>query len=312
MKNSNCKTILKNLNRQPADQAFLSNFRQELDSFVQARPIAQPGFFMLFGKTATVLGMLVFVVLSGGGLVYASQGSLPGQLLYPVKIAAEETRLAITTKPEKRKELQLEFIDKRVNEANIISKENNASRNAEKALAIIDEKIKEIEKLESEDASPADKTQTFKNDSTKETPAIQPTATATISATDKPQESNGKAEPRPDQAQRNRSNALEKSKARLKESHAILEQLINSGRQDNRDGKPDDRSQQRQPDSPAGTTTGIEGRDSKTRIESRPRSSDQPTRNRNDSQDYDKEKKPIDGQKRTEELKRQKETGTNN
>jgi hypothetical protein len=310
MKNSNCKTILKNLYRQPADQAFLSNFRQELDSFVHARPIAQPGFFMMFTKAAAVLGVLVFVVLSGGGLVYASKSSLPGQLLYPVKIAAEEARLAITTKPEKRKELQLEFIDKRVNEANIISKENNASRNAEKALVIIDEKIKEIEKLESEDASPAEQLQSSKNDATKETPVIQPAATATQSTTVKSQEPDNKTEPQPKQERKSRSNALEKRKARLKESHAILEQLINSDRKENRGSKPGDRIKQQGPDSSAGTSTGTEDNGSRTKTESRPDPASPATRN--DNRYSENERRPADEQKRKEELRRQAEIRNSN
>lgn len=308
MKNSNYKAILKNLNRKPADQAFLASFRQELDSFVQARPIAQPGFFMLFTKSATVLGLLVFVVLSGGGLVYASQGSLPGQLLYPVKIATEEARLAITTKPESRKKLQLEFIDKRVNEVNIISKENNASRNAEKALQIINEKIKEIEKLESEDDAPIIKSPSFKNGSPKELPAIRPAATSPQSTTAKSQESDNRNEQQPDQERKNRNDDFEKSKARLKESHAILERLIRSDRQENTEKETGDRLKKELPGSATDTTTKIESSEPKIKTEDEHRSSNETIEKENDGRNPDKEKKRSDEQKKDEESGKQKDT----
>ena len=45
--------------------------------------------------TAAVAVVLV-LLLSGGGTVAAASGSMPGQVLYPVKLATEQARLAFT------------------------------------------------------------------------------------------------------------------------------------------------------------------------------------------------------------------------
>jgi hypothetical protein len=62
--------------------------------------------------------VLVLVILFGGGTltVYASQGSLPGDGLYPLKMLSEDTLLSLTASPEKRLDLTLDFTDRRLTE----------------------------------------------------------------------------------------------------------------------------------------------------------------------------------------------------
>lgn len=66
-----------------------------------------------------VLRWAIFLVLIlsmfGGGTVYASQFTLPGDALYPVKLSVEKMRLSIADDPQKVL-LAIEFIQKRVEE----------------------------------------------------------------------------------------------------------------------------------------------------------------------------------------------------
>lgn len=271
MKKINPTKTLKSLNQSPIDRTFLANYRTELESFVAARPIEQPGFFTLFTKTATVLGVFALAVLSSGGLVYASQNSLPGQLLYPVKLTTEKAQLAITANPDKKKDLKLKFIDKRIKEAEIISNEKNINKNAAKALIIIDQQIKEIEKeeIKEEDIkeSEADReeikpteikttepkatTEGAKPEPTREakpaepaTPSPTQSLTGTASSSTTAPETklkDGKADEdkkSPPQIRKNKRNDFERSRERLKESQKILEKLLDDNRQQN--GRNDD------------------------------------------------------------------------
>ena len=153
MKKLNHKKILRNLNQSTADKAFLVKFRGELNNYVLARPIERPIFLTFFTKTAIVFGSLALIIITSSSLVYASQSSLPGQLLYPVKITTEKARLAIAVTPENKKRLKLEFIDKRIEEVKIISEQKNVNKNADQALVIINEKIKEVEEENKADES---------------------------------------------------------------------------------------------------------------------------------------------------------------
>ncbi len=65
--------------------------------------------------TAAILAFLL-VLGTGATSVLASQASLPGQGLYPVKIWSEDSRLVLAASPKARLDLTLEFTDRRVTE----------------------------------------------------------------------------------------------------------------------------------------------------------------------------------------------------
>jgi len=75
--------------------------------------------FALFGwqpRWATaVIGVLVLLMASGG-TVAAAGNSMPDQLLYPVKLAAERVRLALIPSKMGKAEYYAKLVDKRVNE----------------------------------------------------------------------------------------------------------------------------------------------------------------------------------------------------
>jgi hypothetical protein len=59
---------------------------------------------------------VLILVIAGGSTVYASQSSLPGDTLYPVKTTVENLQLAITTSPAVKADLYLKFTQRRIDE----------------------------------------------------------------------------------------------------------------------------------------------------------------------------------------------------
>ena len=68
------------------------------------------------GLAAAALTLLLLVIL-GGGLAVVSADSLPGDLLYPVKLATEQARLFLTVDVQAKEELLTEFGEERRAEA---------------------------------------------------------------------------------------------------------------------------------------------------------------------------------------------------
>lgn len=63
-----------------------------------------------------IVGVLIAALLGGGGVAYASQNSLPGDTLYPVKLVTEDLQTAIAWNPEKKMELEAKFANRRLEE----------------------------------------------------------------------------------------------------------------------------------------------------------------------------------------------------
>lgn len=215
MKKINYKKILRNSNQAPVDRAFLDNFRAELNNFVLVRPIERTGLFLFMTKTATILALLIFVVLGGGSLVYASHGSLPGQLLYPVKINSEKILLTLAVNPEARKKLQSKFINERIKEVEIISREKNINKNAGQALQIIDEQIKRLENAQN---NKSDRTESIDSPDSN-----SPSQNNTASSTTIDQEHN-----QDQAAKKSHEGSQENNREKLLKSQRILEKLINT------------------------------------------------------------------------------------
>lgn len=88
----------------------------------------------------------------GGSLfsVNASERSLPGDTLYPVKIATEQTKLALTSKKTDKLKLKTEYVTRRVNEIKAIANNPNTQSEVKKTaetlkrdLTTIKETLKE-------------------------------------------------------------------------------------------------------------------------------------------------------------------------
>ncbi|MBI4282906.1 MAG: hypothetical protein HY663_00380 [Chloroflexi bacterium] len=96
--------------------------------------------------------LVVVVALVGGGttVVYASQNSLPGDVLYPMKIGSENVQLALTLDPESKARMSLKLAERRVEEVVAQSAQGrDVSAAAPEAISRhLDAAIKEIENLD--------------------------------------------------------------------------------------------------------------------------------------------------------------------
>jgi AraC-like DNA-binding protein len=70
---------------------------------------------------AVLLAVIAGSAVLGGGAVWAAEGSLPGDLLYPVKLAAEDVRLALTSAPADQVDLALRFVERRAEEVRTLA-----------------------------------------------------------------------------------------------------------------------------------------------------------------------------------------------
>ena len=68
-----------------------------------------------------IIGLII--ALTGGGTVAASQGSLPGDTLYSVKLFTEDTRTAVAFNPDSKARLQIKFAAERIDEIKTILEE---------------------------------------------------------------------------------------------------------------------------------------------------------------------------------------------
>lgn len=77
----------------------------------------------MFAQIISIV-MLLSALLGGTGAatVYASQASLPGDFLYPVKTWSEDARAGLTADPQAQLDLSLEFAERRVNELTALAK----------------------------------------------------------------------------------------------------------------------------------------------------------------------------------------------
>jgi AraC-like DNA-binding protein len=70
---------------------------------------------------AVLLAVIAGTAVLGAGAVWAAGGSLPGDLLYPVKLAAEDVRLALTSAPADQVDLALRFVERRAEEVRTLA-----------------------------------------------------------------------------------------------------------------------------------------------------------------------------------------------
>ena len=67
-------------------------------------------------QLAGILAVVLFALSSIGGTVYAAQGSLPDDLLYPLKTLTEDIQIGLESDPEERLDLYVSFANRRLEE----------------------------------------------------------------------------------------------------------------------------------------------------------------------------------------------------
>ncbi len=94
---------------------FRARARYQLRS--ELREAATRRGFRFFGwhpRWATAIAIVLALVLAGSGTVAAAGNSMPGEPLYPTKLATERVRLAMTPSNLDKAQLYARFADKRV------------------------------------------------------------------------------------------------------------------------------------------------------------------------------------------------------
>lgn len=112
---------------QPAEMSSRAKF---LAGGAQLRPASPPrrARWRPVPRAAVALAVLVFVVAGTGGVVAASAQSLPGDALYSVKRTVEQTQLLFTLDEDSRAQLQAEFDERRVVEAQTVTMQKRTTR----------------------------------------------------------------------------------------------------------------------------------------------------------------------------------------
>lgn len=87
-------------------------------------------------RTATISAVSILVFISGFGVIQAANNSLPGDTLYPLKLAAEEAQLNLTFGPEKIADLHLALAQKRLDEAKRVIEINDPAQEAAAITAL--------------------------------------------------------------------------------------------------------------------------------------------------------------------------------
>jgi hypothetical protein len=94
----------------PAHSSYRQTFWVSFKSFVAGKQAR-----LAFSAAAACIVMALLLV-SGGSVVFAAQGSQPDQVLYPVKLLSEDVQLGLSANPQSQFQLNLQFANRRLDE----------------------------------------------------------------------------------------------------------------------------------------------------------------------------------------------------
>ena len=101
----------------PEERAFRSRRRMALKaSELRPRKVSKPQAFALSRPLLVGFAMIVIVFFAGSGLVVASAASLPGESLYPVKLAVERVQISLALNTASQLSLASSFEQRRIDE----------------------------------------------------------------------------------------------------------------------------------------------------------------------------------------------------
>jgi hypothetical protein len=87
------------------------------------RQVEKPGLFSWQRSWAVAVAVILVILLTGSGTVAASSDALPDETLYPVKLATEQVRVALTFSDEQKAEVHTQLAQTRATEIEIMSDE---------------------------------------------------------------------------------------------------------------------------------------------------------------------------------------------
>jgi len=126
---------LKALRRLPVPPEALEAGRRRLLIVMADAPMAANGSRLrafIWKPALAAFVVVVFVAVSGGSAVYAAQGALPGDALYPVKLASEGVQEHLVISPERRFAVQAEHAALRLEETQQLMERSGLDRQERK------------------------------------------------------------------------------------------------------------------------------------------------------------------------------------
>lgn len=148
MKNNYEKLIQKTGARVALTENERAKMRLVLREYAEMKPVRKSGvsgartifievwLAYLRRPAGITIAAVLILALSSSGIAYAAGGALPGDTLYPIKVAVvEPVRVALAASPEAKASLQMAFAENRVDEAATLASKGELGTTTEAALA---------------------------------------------------------------------------------------------------------------------------------------------------------------------------------
>lgn len=151
MWNSDIRHNLKKLQKLQARPEWIEYGRNSLRAHQALHPIvreaglAAPGWRLILSPVAASLAVVVLVVV--GATSAAAQQALPTDFLYPIKLASEKARLALTVTKSARVNVRLQHADERLNEASVLSQRRGPAQVVAETLARYEGEVRGVAEL---------------------------------------------------------------------------------------------------------------------------------------------------------------------
>ncbi|MFA6408373.1 MAG: DUF5667 domain-containing protein [Candidatus Paceibacterota bacterium] len=118
------------------EYAGMKPVRESAEPRARARAVFIDTWLIYLRRPASIaLTAVLVLTLSSSGIAYAAEGALPGDTLYPIKVAVvEPVRLALAASPEASAALQMKFAERRVDEAATLASKGKLGGETEAAL----------------------------------------------------------------------------------------------------------------------------------------------------------------------------------
>ena len=142
MNKRSIKKIFSRYNEIPVDEEYIRSFRADFITAMKADTRIADAKEHLARRKTHAIGvrwlvpalMSLALIFTSGGTVFASQKSLPGESLYPIKLASERLTVALANNPEVKTQLQIAHAAERTKEINtVISLRKESSFTKEEA-----------------------------------------------------------------------------------------------------------------------------------------------------------------------------------
>lgn len=119
---------------------FLQSIRNTAAASVPRNPRRLPSLFSLLPARLTAALLAMLILFGGSGaVVFAAQGTVPGEALYPVKRASERALLAVAASAETKVDVRARIAERRLQEAEKLMARKSERKNQDAALSVLAE-----------------------------------------------------------------------------------------------------------------------------------------------------------------------------